>query len=83
MTNHHQWASVPPLGWNSWDCYGAAVGEKEVRGNAEYMAEYTQSLTAGSMLLSTFNGTSQEPFLQLTDLMSRSKWMHFSSHSRH
>ena len=29
-----------PMGWNSWDCYGAAVNEKTVRKNAEYMAEY-------------------------------------------
>ena len=27
-----------PMGWNSWDCYGAAVTEKEVRQNAEFMA---------------------------------------------
>ncbi|WP_411342778.1 glycoside hydrolase family 27 protein [Paenibacillus sp. WLX1005] len=37
---HHQWAYVPPLGWNSWDCYGAAVREEEIRGNAEYMANH-------------------------------------------
>lgn len=29
----------PPMGWNSWDCYGAAVNESQVRANAEYMAE--------------------------------------------
>lgn len=29
-----------PMGWNSWDCYGAAVTEKEVRQNADYMAKY-------------------------------------------
>lgn len=28
----------PPMGWNSWDCYGASVCEDEVRANAEYMA---------------------------------------------
>ncbi|MCR2806871.1 glycoside hydrolase family 27 protein [Paenibacillus soyae] len=38
--NHHQWALTPPMGWNSWDCYGAAVREEEIRGNAEYMAEH-------------------------------------------
>lgn len=27
-----------PRGWNSWDCYGAAVTEDVVRKNAEYMA---------------------------------------------
>lgn len=32
-------AKTPPMGWNSWDCYGAAVTEKTVRANAEYMAE--------------------------------------------
>ncbi|WP_337099694.1 glycoside hydrolase family 27 protein [Paenibacillus sp. YIM B09110] len=37
---HHQYAATPPLGWNSWDCYGAAVREEEIRGNAEYMAEH-------------------------------------------
>ena len=21
----------PPMGWNSWDCYGAAVTEEEIR----------------------------------------------------
>ncbi|OWR26511.1 alpha-galactosidase [Saccharibacillus sp. O23] len=36
--DHKQVAPTPPLGWNSWDCYGAAVTEKEIRGNAEYMA---------------------------------------------
>ncbi len=30
----------PPMGWNSWDCYGAAVTEKTVRENAAYMAEH-------------------------------------------
>ena len=31
-------AKRPPMGWNSWDCYGAAVNEEQVRANAEYMA---------------------------------------------
>lgn len=29
----------PPMGWNSWDCYGASVREEEVRKNAEYMSK--------------------------------------------
>ncbi|WP_310551682.1 glycoside hydrolase family 27 protein [Paenibacillus glufosinatiresistens] len=33
-------APYPPLGWNSWDCYGAAVTEEEIRGNAAYMAAH-------------------------------------------
>lgn len=32
-------AFTPPMGWNSWDCYGAAVSEDTVRKNAEYMAK--------------------------------------------
>ncbi len=32
-------AERPPMGWNSWDCYGAAVNEARVRANAEYMAD--------------------------------------------
>lgn len=35
-----QWASTPPMGWNSWDCYGPTVIEKEVKANADYMAEH-------------------------------------------
>ena len=33
-------AQTPPMGWNSWDCYGAAVTEAQVRQNAEYMAKH-------------------------------------------
>ncbi len=33
-------AQTPPMGWNSWDCYGAAVTEKTVRANAEYMSSF-------------------------------------------
>ncbi len=35
----HQWAQTPPMGWNSWDCFGPTVVEKEVKANADYMAE--------------------------------------------
>lgn len=38
--SHMKFAPYPPMGWNSWDCYGASVTEEEVRGNAEYMAKY-------------------------------------------
>ena len=36
-------AQYPPMGWNSWDCYGAAVDEATVRKNADYMAEHLAS----------------------------------------
>ncbi|MBR1384581.1 MAG: glycoside hydrolase family 27 protein [Ruminococcus sp.] len=29
----------PPMGWNSWDCWGAAVSEDTVRENARFIAE--------------------------------------------
>lgn len=32
--------SRAPLGWNSWDCYGAAVNEETVRKNADFMAKH-------------------------------------------
>lgn len=31
---------TPPMGWNSWDCYGTTVNEAEVLANAEFMAEH-------------------------------------------
>ncbi len=37
--NVSNFALRAPMGWNSWDCYGAAVTEDIVRQNAKYMAE--------------------------------------------
>jgi hypothetical protein len=36
----YQWANTPPMGWNSWDCFGPTVTEDEVKANADYMAEH-------------------------------------------
>ncbi len=33
-------AATPPMGWNSWDCYGTTITEAEVVANAEFMAEH-------------------------------------------
>ena len=33
------WAATPPMGWNSWDCFGAGVWETNVVANADYMAK--------------------------------------------
>lgn len=30
----------PPMGWNSWDCFGASVTEEEVRANAQYVHDH-------------------------------------------
>ncbi|MDP9078952.1 MAG: glycoside hydrolase family 27 protein [Bacteroidota bacterium] len=32
-------AQTPPMGWNSYNCFGSAVHENEVRANAGYMAK--------------------------------------------
>ncbi len=34
---------TPPMGWNSWDCYGTTVTEAEVKANAEYMAKHLKA----------------------------------------
>lgn len=36
---HKKLAKTPPLGWNSWDCFGAAVTEAQLKENADYMAK--------------------------------------------
>ncbi len=32
-------ADIPPMGWNSYNCYGSAVHEDEVKANADFMAK--------------------------------------------
>ena len=39
MSNRNTLAAVPPMGWNSYTCYGVTVREEEVKANARYMAE--------------------------------------------
>lgn len=39
ISNFKQWAQTPPMGWNSWDCYGPTVEEHEVKANVNYMAK--------------------------------------------
>ena len=37
------WAQTPPMGWNSWDCYGAGVWQEDALANADYMAKNLKS----------------------------------------
>jgi len=37
--NYHAYASTPPMGWNSWDCFGTTVTEVQTRQQADFMAE--------------------------------------------
>jgi alpha-galactosidase len=39
----YQWALTPPMGWNSWDCFGAGVTEQETLQNAAYMEEHLKA----------------------------------------
>ena len=41
--NFHAWVPTPPMGWNSWDCFGPTVTEAEVKANADYMAKNLKS----------------------------------------
>jgi alpha-galactosidase len=37
-------ALKPPMGWNSWNCYGWTVTEAQVKANADYMAKNLKQL---------------------------------------
>lgn len=39
----YSFAPTPPMGWNSWDCYGSSVTEKEVLANAAFMAKHLRA----------------------------------------
>ena len=38
-----QVAERPPMGWNSYNCYGSAVHEDEVKANTDYMAQHLRA----------------------------------------
>mgnify|MGYP000590450008 CR=1 FL=1 len=65
-------AQTPPMGWNSWDCYGAAVDEPTVRQNAAYMAEHLQVFGWEYVVVDiqwyqpTATSHAYEPFAELT-----------------
>ena len=65
-------AQTPPMGWNSWDCYGAAVDEPTVRQNAAYMAEHLQEFGWEYVVVDiqwyqpTATSHAYEPFAELT-----------------
>jgi alpha-galactosidase len=41
--NLADYATTPPMGWNSWDCFGTTVTEQEVKANADYMAAHLKA----------------------------------------
>lgn len=40
---HDEVASRPPMGWNSWNCFGTDVNERQVRDNVGFMVEKLQA----------------------------------------
>lgn len=41
--NYHSWAPTPPLGWNSWDCFGTSVTEQQIKDQADAQAKHLLS----------------------------------------
>ncbi len=39
----YAYAETPPMGWNSWDCYGAGVNQQDTLANADYMEKNLKS----------------------------------------
>lgn len=42
-SDFHSWAESPPMGWNSWDCFGTTVTEKQTKEQADFMADKLKS----------------------------------------
>jgi alpha-galactosidase len=40
MLKFHDFAKTPPLGWNSWDCFGTTLTEQQVKEQTEAMARH-------------------------------------------
>jgi len=38
-SDFHAWAPSPPMGWNSWDCFGTTVTEAQTKAQTDFMAE--------------------------------------------
>ncbi|MGH2271273.1 NPCBM/NEW2 domain-containing protein [Anaerohalosphaeraceae bacterium U12dextr] len=34
------WAKTPPMGWNSWDCFGTTLTEEQAKAQADAMEKY-------------------------------------------
>lgn len=39
----HGWAPTPPLGWNSWDGFGASITEAQARAQAQWMSDHLEA----------------------------------------
>jgi len=39
-SSHWKYAPTPPMGWNSWDCFGTTLTEAQTKAQADAMAEH-------------------------------------------
>jgi hypothetical protein len=37
--DYHSFAPTPPMGWNSWDCFGTTLNEQQAKDQADWMAQ--------------------------------------------
>ena len=72
--NKNDFAKYPPMGWNSWDCYGAAVTEKELRQNADYMAEHLKE-HGWEYVICDIQGMSRQPIRAIITISRICAWM--------
>jgi alpha-galactosidase len=40
MPSARSWAKTPPMGWNSWDCFGTTLTEEQAKAQADAMEKY-------------------------------------------
>lgn len=40
LNDHSQWAATPPMGWNSWDCFGTSLTEAQAKAQADAMEKH-------------------------------------------
>src|SRR5690242_1178293 len=64
----------PPMGWNSWDCYGTTVTEDEVKANADFMAKNLKQY-GWQYIVIDINGPIPAPARTATGPMPSSRWM--------
>jgi len=43
VTNRKALAPTPPMGWNSFDCFGGQAREEDIRANADYMVKHLRN----------------------------------------
>jgi len=77
-TKHLEWAPTPPMGWNSWDCFGAGVWQDDVMANADYM---DKNLKAHGWNLITIDIQWYEP-LAHTDRYRTGAWLMTDANGR-